>query len=193
MVYQIQEKISDEQLLHRYRKSGDMSCFAELYKRYMPLVYGVALKYMPRPEDAQDVVMQLFEDLSVKVKEYEIQQFKPWLYSCTRNHCLMELRRRNRNCVVSLDDSFMEFCEEFHPFNGEGEQQPEGVLRECMEALPEKQKVSVTHFFIDELSYKEIEEKTGYALKHVKSFIQNGKRNLKLCLENKGIVSYEVG
>ena len=142
----------------------------------MPLVYGVALKYLKRPEDAQDAVMQLFEELIVKVKETEIQSFKAWLYTCIRNNCLMEIRKRSKNLSVSLDDSFMEFCDDFH----------------LTEGLPERQRVSVKYFFLNELSYKEVEERTGFSSKMVKSFIQNGKRNLKLCLERKGITSNET-
>ena len=86
----------------------------------------------------------------------------------------------------------MEFCDDFHlTIAGENEER-EKALQDCIEALPEKQRISVNYFFLQELSYKEVEERTGFSLKNVKSFIQNGKRNLKLCLERKGITSYET-
>ena len=184
-----QENLTDEELLKRYCDSGELVYFVEAYKRYMPLVYGVALKYLKRPEDAQDAVMQLFEELIVKVKETEIQSFKAWLYTCIRNNCLMEIRKRNKNLSVSLDDSFMEFCDDFHLTVVSESENREESLRECVESLPEKQRISVKYFFFNELSYKEVEERTGFSLKMVKSFIQNGKRNLKLCLERKGVTS----
>ena len=184
-----QENLTDEELLKRYCDSGELVYFVEAYKRYMPLVYGVALKYLKRPEDAQDAVMQLFEELIVKVKAVEIQSFKAWLYTCIRNNCLMEIRKRSKNLSVSLDDSFMEFCDDFHLTVVSESENREESLRECVESLPEKQRISVKYFFFDELSYKEVEERTGFSLKMVKSFIQNGKRNLKLCLERKGVTS----
>ena len=184
-----QENLTDEELLKRYCDSGELVYFVEAYKRYMPLVYGVALKYLKRPEDAQDAVMQLFEELVVKVKAVEIQSFKAWLYTCIRNNCLMEIRKRSKNLSVSLDDSFMEFCDDFHLTVVSESENREESLRECVESLPEKQRISVKYFFFDELSYKEVEERTGFSLKMVKSFIQNGKRNLKLCLERKGVTS----
>ena len=187
-----QENLTDEELLKRYCDSGELVYFVEAYKRYMPLVYGVALKYLKRPEDAQDAVMQLFEELVVKIKEVEIQSFKAWLYTCIRNNCLMEIRKRSKNLSVSLDDSFMEFCDDFHLTVVSESENREESLRECVESLPEKQRISVKYFFFDELSYKEVEERTGFSLKMVKSFIQNGKRNLKLCLERKGITSNET-
>jgi len=191
-VKQIQDNKTDEELLQKYSGSGELVYLVEVYKRYMALVYGVALKYLKRPEDAQDAVMQLFEELTVKVKETKIQSFKAWLYTCVRNHCLMELRKQNRNLSVSLDDSFMEFCDNVHLTVTEGDEAREKALRECMDALPERQRVSVNYFFLNELSYKEVEERTGFSSKMVKSFIQNGKRNLKLCLERKGITSHET-
>ena len=184
-----QENLTDEELLKRYCDSGELVYFVEAYKRYMPLVYGVALKYLKRPEDAQDAVMQLFEELVVKIKEVEIQSFKAWLYTCIRNNCLMEIRKRSKNLSVSLDDSFMEFCDDFHLTVVSESENREESLRECVESLPEKQRISVKYFFFNELSYKEVEERTGFSSKMVKSFIQNGKRNLKLCLERKGVTS----
>ena len=184
-----QENLTDEELLKRYCDSGELVYFVEAYKRYMPLVYGVALKYLKRPEDAQDAVMQLFEELIVKVKAVEIQSFKAWLYTCIRNNCLMEIRKKSKNLSISLDDSFMEFCDDFHLTVVSESENREESLRECVESLPEKQRISVKYFFFDELSYKEVEERTGFSLKMVKSFIQNGKRNLKLCLERKGVTS----
>ena len=191
-VNQVQEHRTDEELLQKYCAKGELMYLVEVYKRYMPLVYGVALKYLKRSEDAQDAVMQLFEELIVKVKGSDIKVFKPWLYTCVRNYCLMEIRKRNRNLSISLDDSFMEFCDDFHlTVTGESEER-ESALQNCIEALPEKQRISVNYFFLQELSYKEVEERTGFSLKNVKSFIQNGKRNLKLCLKHKGITSYEM-
>ena len=187
-----QENITDEELLKRYCDSGDLVYFVEAYKRYMPLMYGVALKYLKRPEDAQDAVMQLFEELIVKVKAVEIQSFKAWLYTGIRNNCLMEIRKKSKNLSISLDDSFMEFCDDFHLTFVNEKENREKSLRECVEGLPERQRVSVKYFFLDELSYKEVEERTGFSSKMVKSFIQNGKRNLKLCLQRKGITSNET-
>ena len=186
-----QENITDEELLKRYCDSGDLVYFVEAYKRYMPLMYGVALKYLKRPEDAQDAVMQLFEELFVKVKAVVIQSFKAWLYTCIRNNCLMEIRKKSKNLSISLDDSFMEFCDDFHLSFVNEKENREKSLRECVEGLPERQRVSVKYFFLDELSYKEVEERTGFSSKMVKSFIQNGKRNLKLCLLRIGITSHE--
>lgn len=100
-----QENLTDEELLKRYCDSGELVYFVEAYKRYMPLVYGVALKYLKRPEDAQDAVMQLFEELVVKIKEVEIQSFKAWLYTCIRNNCTALSFKVEVMMYCSLPDS----------------------------------------------------------------------------------------
>lgn len=178
---------SDEELLQWYRKSRKAEYLVELYGRYMTLVYGVALKYLKNIPDAQDAVTQMYEDLTEKVLRHDIQVFKPWLYVCVRNYCLMELRKRSGSFFVELDERFMDFCDDFNLDDIKESDEKERFLQDCLEALPEKQKICVRYFFMDEFSYKDIEDKSGFSLKMVKSFIQNGKRNLQLCLKQKGI------
>lgn len=180
--------ISDEELLARYRESHKSEQLAELYKRYIPLVYGVALKYFKYSEDAQDAVMDIFEELLTKVQVNDIRLFRLWLYVCVRNYCLMKLRKRSLNPILTLDENFMEFCDDFNLEDIREEDQKEKVLLKCIESLPEKQRISIYRFFMEDRSYKEIEEATGFSLKMIKSFIQNGKRNLKLCMQKKGVI-----
>lgn len=183
----IKHDISDEEFLIRYRTTAKPDDLALLYQRYMPMVYGVALKYLKDSDDAKDVVMQIFEELLDKALKHEIQVFRPWLYTCVRNYCLMEIRKKSRNSPVNPDDNFMEFCDNFNLDHIREQENTEKILVKCIEALPEKQRISIRRFFMEERSYREIEEATGFSLKMIKSFIQNGKRNLKLCLEKKGI------
>ena len=180
------ETYSDKELLEEYGVSRQKEFLVELYSRYLPLVYGVALKYLKNVPDAQDVAMQIWEELFEKVLKYEIQVFKSWLYTCVRNYCLMELRKKTGNFSLQLDEKFMEFCDDFNPvYEGESEIEVQ-ALEECLEALPENQRLCVRCFYLEERSYKEIEQSVGFSLKTVKSCIQNGKRNLRLCLEQKG-------
>lgn len=178
---------SDEELLQQYRESCRPGYLEELYERYMPLVYGVALKYLKNVEDARDMVMQIYEELSGKLLQHEVKIFKGWLYVCVRNSCLTELRKRKGSFLVELDEQFMDFCDDFHLDDIRETEEKEERVRECLKALPERQRMCVERFFMEEFSYQDIVEKLGFSLKMVKSFIQNGKRNLKLCLERKGI------
>jgi len=176
---------TDEELLQYYIHTGKADSFGQLFDRYIPLVYGVCLKYLRDADEAQDAVMSLFEDLMPKIAQYEIKVFRTWLYRVAQNHCLQILREKERNIQVELHPDFMESDEILHLLDEEEDETNERTLalRKCMESLPENQRISVTRFFMDELSYADIVELTGYSLKSVKSYIQNGKRNLKICIE----------
>lgn len=175
---------SDEELLLLYRLHGDPEYFGQLYNRYIPLVYGLCLKYLRQEEQARDAVMQLYEDLALKINNHEIKVFRVWLYSVAKNHCLQILKKQNREIFVDFSESFMESDPICHLFEKEDDEDRYEALEKCLEKLPEPQKISISKFFMEEMSYADIAEDTGYRVKSVKSYIQNGKRNLKICMEN---------
>jgi RNA polymerase sigma factor (sigma-70 family) len=172
---------ADEALLNSYHKNRDLEVLGKLYEKYMPLVYGVGLKYLKDEEAAQDAVMAIFEELAQKVHQHGIKQFRSWLYVLSRNHCLMQLRAGKKMETVALDE-FMEFTPVLHPDTDNREEAMQGLER-CMDKLTSAQKESVKLFYLDEKCYKEIADITGFTMNEVKSYIQNGKRNLKICLE----------
>lgn len=177
------KNVDDDELLRRYRGTGDLAVLGELFRAHAEMVYYVCMRYLKDSERSKDAVMQIFEDLIHKVNKQEIQRFGSWLYVLSRNHCLMQLRAEKNRRHVPIDE-FVEFPLAAHPDGDAGEKERQlTALERCMEQLPEKQKRSVDLFFLDEKCYKEITELTGYSLKEVKSYIQNGKRNLKLCME----------
>lgn len=177
-------RLKDEELLREYKKSGNSNYFGELFNRYTPLLYGVCLKYLHDPDKAQDAVMQLFEDLLPKISNYEITVFRTWLHSVVKNHCLQILRKESREIVVDFNVNIMESDEILHLLSGEeSNEEKTEALNHCLEKLPEQQRASIVHFFMEEMSYADIVDKTGFSLKQVKSYIQNGKRNLKICIE----------
>ncbi|MDR2036285.1 MAG: sigma-70 family RNA polymerase sigma factor [Bacteroidales bacterium] len=177
--------ISDEELLRLFVTTGRTEYFGQLYHRYIPLVYGLSLKYLRHAEKAEDAVMQLYEELSHKIARYEIKQFKTWLYRVAKNHCLQILRREKQEISIDFDVPVMESESFLHLFNENIDEERFQALQGCLKQLPEPQRISVTQFFLEEMSYADIVDVTGYQLKSVKSYIQNGKRNLKICIEKK--------
>ena len=180
-------KLTDEELLLQYHATSNSEHFGALYNRYIPLVYGLCLKYLQNADRAEDATMQLFEDLLKKVKSYEIKVFKTWLYSVAKNHCFQLLRKKNREVPLNSDTLVMESDSIMHLFNEDDNGTRLSVLSKCIEKLPDPQRMSIQKFFMEELSYAEIVDATGYQLKSVKSYIQNGKRNLKICIEKKTV------
>ncbi|WP_183866307.1 RNA polymerase sigma factor [Pedobacter cryoconitis] len=173
----------DAALLLRYKSTGSLDALGALYNRYMHLVYGVCLNYFKEEEASKDAVMQIFEELVVKLKIHEVQNFKSWLHVLTRNHCLMALRKLAKNNTVSIDDTFVENTDFVHLDIDDTKETQLTVMEKCMETLTEEQRKSVDLFYLQEKCYKEVAELTGYEMVKVKSYIQNGKRNLKICIE----------
>ncbi|MCT1532449.1 RNA polymerase sigma factor [Sphingobacterium daejeonense] len=178
-----QRNQTDEDLLGDYLREGDLRYLGDLYQRHSEMVYYVCLRYFKEPERSKDAVMQIFEELIDKVKKQDIQDFPRWLYVVSKNHCLMALRSA-KNKVEIVTDNFVEFSMNLHQEENYQEREEQLLrLESCLDTLIEKQKRSIQLFFIEQKCYKEVVEITGYSMNDVKSFIQNGKRNLKNCME----------
>ena len=174
---------TDNELVEAYKTSGDLDTLSVLYQRYMDLVYGVCLKYFKDQESAKDGVMQIFEQLIQKVHKYEIDNFKSWLYTLSKNFCLMELRKQKNVKMVALEPSVMQSEEETH-LNGVLQKEANfKKMEKCLQGLSEEQKETVELFYLKEKCYKEIADITGKDWNKIRSLIQNGRRNLKICMD----------
>jgi len=180
-----ERSLQEEQLIAQYKISGDLKLLGNLYQNYMPLVYGVCLKYFKDDERSNDAVMQIFEELISKVKQHEIKNFKSWLYVLSRNFCLMDLRKTSKVDMISIDEKFMESDVLLHHEDIYEKEKSLHLMEDCIERLNTEQKLSVKLFYLQQKCYTQVAEETGYELKKVKSYLQNGKRNLKLSIEQK--------
>ena len=152
----------------------------------MHLVFGLCLKYLKNEEKSKDAVMQIFEQLITKLKIHEVSNFKSWLYTLARNYCLMEIRSSGKHEFVSMEDNFMEKDAFVHLDIDDMREHKLSIMEQCMEKLPSEQKETINLFYLEQKCYKDVAELTGYDLNKVKSYIQNGKRNLKICIEKSG-------
>lgn len=183
-------KLTDQEILDRYKNSQDKKYISEFFDRYSTLVLGVSMKYLKDYEQAKDITMQVFEKLMTELVKRSISNFKPWLYQVTKNECLMALRKDKSNQKKEVDfqyseEAVMEFDDFSHLFSGGIDRERLlQQLEECITTLKAEQQKCIQLFYIDEKSYQDVATVTSFELKKVKSYIQNGKRNLKICLEN---------
>jgi len=197
--------LDDAEIIRRYQDPyweprWDIQLVGELFQRYIHLVYGVCLKYLRNDEDAKDAVMQVFEKLVLELKAKPVNNFKSWLHTLVRNHCLMWLRSRQSKsgreaATFSLDEmvrevgvngengSGMDLPSSLHLTEEESQEQELVLMERGIQELPFEQKTCLEMFYLQQKCYKEIAEMTGYELNKVKSYIQNGKRNLKIFVE----------
>lgn len=182
------DQYSDQELIQHFQKNGDNALVGVLFKRYTHLVFGVSLKYLKAEEAAKDMTMQVFEKLLLKLKDQPVENFKSWLHVLTRNECLMHLRKqkvRGTDNTISLNGNhFMEIEPVAHPNEEDPLEGDLNKLETCIGKLKTEQEACIRLFYLEKKSYQEIEQQTGYELKKVKSYVQNGRRNLKICVES---------
>jgi RNA polymerase sigma-70 factor (ECF subfamily) len=177
--------LSDAALVQAYQQTADLAVLAMLYERYMDLVYGVCLKYLKDSENAKDSVLQIFEALILKVKHHQITNFRAWLYQLSKNHCLMQLRAGKKIKKVPASDLLMQSEVSLHlDAVLEREDQLE-ALQGCLAQLNKEQRQVVELFYLQGKAYKEIGPLLGIDVSTVRSHLQNGRRNLKICMDKK--------
>ncbi|AHJ99739.1 RNA polymerase sigma factor [Hymenobacter swuensis] len=184
-------ELSDEDLLRRYHAQGEVADLGVLYERHMSGVLAIARRYLRDEADAQDAVMQLFEQLLHKLRQHEVENFPPWLHATARNYCLMTLRARQRAgpaLVHFSDEAGMESVAARHltandPAEAELHEQHLQQLEVTLAELPPGQRQCLELFYLEKKSYREVAALTGFDLNAVKSHLQNGKRNLRRLLQ----------
>jgi RNA polymerase sigma-70 factor (ECF subfamily) len=179
------DSLSDAELIERYKNSEDTSYLGVLMERYTELVYGVCLKILQDESEAQDAFMTVFEKLIVKAKTQDIKDFRPWLHVLVKNHCFEILRKQKRQLTVSYDHPFMQSEPFEHPFSEDLSLEREAALEKCLETLNAQQKDCVRLFYFEGKSYAEIAESKSEVLGKIRSNIQNGRRNLRICIEKR--------
>ncbi len=183
------KELDDAALIAAYKKSENTDYVGELYKRYSHLVVGVCLKYLKDRDNAKDATLEIFENLMQDLLKHNITNFKSWLHSVARNHCLMKLRQNSSKVKnfehyqeAVLTEESMGYAS-YDDVQTKEEQLTD--LEKGIQLLKEEQKICIQLFFLHKKTYQEITDLTDYNLNDVKSYIQNGKRNLKIYLTRK--------
>jgi RNA polymerase sigma-70 factor (ECF subfamily) len=180
------EHINDEELLEKFYTSRDNRWLGILLQRYALLLLGVCMKYLKNENDARDCTQQIFLQVINELEKYRVTYFKSWIYTVTRNYCLMQLRGTKGKIPLPVNESLLQ--DENSAFFADRHIEKETMLtfaEESLQELNDEQRICVSLFYLEKKSYRQICEQTGYSLLQVKSFIQNGKRNLKALIEKK--------
>ena len=177
--------IEDRELLAKFYCDGDNQWLGILLQRYTMLLLGVCMKYLKNEEEAKDSVQQIFVKVISELPKYKVEYFKSWLYMIARNYCLMKLRDRHGKIPVELTDRFVQEDDYDHKQALVDKDNTLALIEESLQELNDEQKHCLTLFYLQKKSYDDITNVTGYSALQVKSYIQNGKRNLKLIVEKK--------
>jgi RNA polymerase sigma factor (sigma-70 family) len=178
--------LTDQQLLDNFYSDGNNQWLGALLPRYTLLLLGVCMKYLKNEEEAKDCVQHIFMKAITELPKYRVEFFKAWIYMVARNHCLMRLRSRQGKTPVEIKEQHL--AETYDESSKQHHIERDILLQDmelALQQLNPEQKLCITSFYLEKKSYHEIAEQTGYTLLQVKSYIQNGKRNLKIMLEKK--------
>ncbi len=171
--------MNDEELILQFKKREQKIILGELYNRYVHLVLGVTLKYSKNKVDAEDLCMIVFEKLPKRILSSDIKNFKAWLYMVTKNEVFMFLRKKK----IFLNENEIEIEDKSESEEIILKESKLNILEKMVQTLKEEQKQCIELFYIEEKSYNEIAKILSLDVKKIKSAIQNGKRNLKIKLE----------
>ncbi len=178
-------ELDDSRLINLYKVKGDQKAVGALFERYSHLVFGVCMKYLKNADDSKDATLNIFEKLLGDLKKFEVEKFSNWIHSVARNYCLMQLR--NRKAMIYTDDESMPdmdvLVEKYQPMHHVDESKLETQLQlldSAIESLNEEQRICIDLFYLKKYCYQDVAEISGFSMNEVKSYIQNGKRNLKI-------------
>jgi RNA polymerase sigma factor (sigma-70 family) len=177
------DHITDNELLEKFYSDHDNQWLGVVLQRYTLLLLGVCMKYLKNEEEAKDAVQQIFLKAITELAKYKVSYIKSWLYMVARNHCLMKLR--DKHIFIPVEETTQLAAVESDQKELSDKEATLSMLETSLEELNPEQKTCVTLFYLQKKSYQEIVDETGYSLLQVKSYIQNGKRNLKLLVEKK--------
>ncbi|HEY2648030.1 MAG TPA: sigma-70 family RNA polymerase sigma factor [Puia sp.] len=175
-------RLTDQEILKHFYADRNNEWLGALLERYTMLLYGVSMKYLKNPEEARDAVQQIFLKVITELQKYEVSYFSSWLYMIAKNHCLMQLRNRRHGVSVDLLNEPVSEINDPDPLQNETLLKD---LEDAMQHLNTEQKTCIKMFYLDKKTYQAIATETGFNLLQVKSYIQNGRRNLRLLLEKK--------
>ncbi len=182
------EKYSDEELMNKYLSMKDIRYFSALFIRYNHLIFGVCMKYLKHTEDCRDMVMELYEKVLEDLQKHAVDNFRSWIYVTARNQCLMKIRKQKRHGITQDEyilSNVVDSAADWHPDSSEPNELMIKYLELCIEKLTDDQRECVEQFYFKKNSYAEISTAFELDIKTVKSYIQNGKRNLKNCIDQK--------
>jgi RNA polymerase sigma factor (sigma-70 family) len=180
------QQSTDQELLEQFYADHDNEWLGILLQRYTLLLLGVCMKYLKNEEEAKDSVQQVFLKVIQELHKYKVEYFKSWLYMVAKNHCLMKLREKQGKYTAEINDritakpdeetDLQKLLQNDHTLD---------LMEASLKELQAEQQQCVTLFYLQKKSYQQISDETGFSMLQVKSYIQNGKRNLKLLIEKK--------
>ncbi|MBC8999636.1 sigma-70 family RNA polymerase sigma factor [Pseudomonas sp. N40(2020)] len=164
---------------------GDRRAFETLYRSVGPRLHGVALRFMGRPDLAEEVLQESFVRIWNNASRYEAHLSAPltWMINITRNQAIDQLRKQRDRPLSDLEQDVLpdESPSAHEQLSSAREAH---ALNRCLETLDSMQRQSISVAYFQGLSCTELAEHLATPLGTVKSWIRRGMERLRRCLES---------
>ncbi len=170
----------DEDLVVRVG-AGDSRAAAELVRRHLPRMVGLARRMLGDAAEAEDVAQEVFLRVWRHAAAWKPGQakFETWMHRVAMNLCLDRLRRKVRDggevtpempdlrasATRALDD-----------------RQRRDRVREALQALPERQRAALVLCYYQDRTNIEAAEIVGVSVDALESLLSRARRSLKTAL-----------
>ncbi|MBC8182759.1 sigma-70 family RNA polymerase sigma factor [candidate division KSB1 bacterium] len=173
--------------IKNFLSTGDKSCLGKIFEHHKQQLFFHCLKIIKDQEEAKDQTSETFIKAFEKIHKFDLNKpFYPWLAQIATNLCIDLIRRKK---IVPLDQ-----IDNQPDLKGSDDQVADlenaelnDKIKGAIKKLKRQQKRCFCLFYIHEKSYKEIVKLTGFSNNEVRSYIQNGKRKVKLILEREKV------
>lgn len=175
------EKITDYELI-RLISDRDRSAFETLYDRHSTMVYRFALRFVRKPEAAEEIVQDVFFKIWNKASSYHPQssQVTTWMLSICRHACIDALRKqKNQPQAVEPDPAY-----ELPDTETDVEEQVEWKekqkqVHQALHSLPAEQRQVVEWMYFQGLTQSEIARQYSIPVGTIKSRVRLAMNKLK--------------
>lgn len=177
--------LTDEALMSAY-VGGDRSAFEEIFRRYAPILHGMARRQLRSEELARDIVQQTF--LHVHRARLDFRQgarLKPWVFTIATNLVREHFRRSGRRPETSYEEmrdespSVEPSVEPVDLAEIQATQLDVGRLRDALGRLPESQRLVIELHWIQGYPFPEVAKMVGASVSAVKVRAHRGYQKLR--------------
>ena len=153
--------LRDQDIVELLRGGAVEAAFERLVERYERKVYRLCCSLLRDPDQAQDAAQESLVRVWKALSKYDQRaSLSTWIYTITRNRCLTAIERRRD--LDSLSDPEVEHeAEAAQAVGPASEQDHLAVLRELVDALPERYRRVLTLFYYEERSVAEVAQMLG--------------------------------
>ncbi|MDW8241161.1 MAG: sigma-70 family RNA polymerase sigma factor [Acidobacteriota bacterium] len=177
----VQEQLWTLQI--RQIAAGDQVALGQLYDGTSRFVYGLALRILGDPGEAEEVTLDVYEQVWRQAGDYSLQRGTPlvWLTMLTRSRAIDRLRvaKRQRHREESLDEAHYFTSTLASPEEDALTVERRQLVQEALRSLNPDQRQAVELAYFHGMSHAEIAQYLGEPLGTVKTRIRSGMMKLR--------------